>query len=86
MNKNSIGQLEIQKHIAHSMYKDDVKRQEREAELEAEKSKGSKDLNNLIVNDDESNSQMDGELEEFKSEHSKKAKSVMNEDLEVESP
>jgi hypothetical protein len=50
------------------MYKDDVKRQEREAELEADKSRASKDLNNLIVNDDQqSNSQMDEELEDFKS-------------------
>jgi len=39
------------------MYKDDLKRKEREAELEAERSKGSKDLNNLIVDDEASNSQ-----------------------------
>jgi hypothetical protein len=45
------------------MYKDDVKRKEREAELEAERSKGSKDLNNLIVDDEASNSQQDDEID-----------------------
>lgn len=65
------------------MYKDDIKRQEREAELEADKSKGSKDLNNLIVNDEDENSQMDEEIADFKSDKSKKAKSEMNEDLEI---
>jgi len=59
-------EIEIQKHIATSMYKEDRKRKEREAELEAEKSKGSRDLNNLIVNDEEddvSNSQQDEEID-----------------------
>ena len=49
-------ELQIQKHIAESMYKDEVKRKEREAELAAERSKGSKDLNNFIVDDEISNS------------------------------
>ena len=68
------------------MYTDDLKRQERELELAEEKSAGSKDLNNLIVNDDESNSQNDEELEDFKSEHSKKAKSERNQDLQESVP
>ena len=36
------------------MLNDDMKRKEREAELAAEKSNDSKDLNNLIVNDGQS--------------------------------
>jgi hypothetical protein len=68
------------------MYTDDLRRQDREAELAAEKSAGSKDLNNLIVNDDESNSQMDEELDDFNSEHSKKVKSDMSEDQQESVP
>ena len=56
-------ELQIQKHIAESMYKDEVKRKEREAELAAERSKGSKDLNNFIVDDEMSNSQQDEEID-----------------------
>ena len=45
--------MQIQKHIAESMYKDDLKRKEKEAELEEE---ASENLNNLIVEDGVSNS------------------------------
>ena len=57
------------------MYKEDVKRQEKEAELADEKSEN---LNNLIVDDGASNSQQDDEIESMKSAGSKKAQSAKN--------
>ena len=65
------------------MYKDDVKRQEREAELDAEKSRGSKDLNNLIANDEESFSQHDEDVESFHSKKSAAKSERLNEDLKI---
>lgn len=59
---DSQSQLEIQKHIAESMYKDDQARIQKEAQLEATKCQKS-DYNNLIANDDTSNSQVDPEMD-----------------------
>lgn len=57
---DSVSEIEIQKHIAESMYKEDVERKKKEAELEGSQNS---DLNNLIVNDESSQEDagMDGE-------------------------
>ena len=52
---NDKTQFTIQKQIANTMEQEEITRLEREAELDAEKSQGSKDLNNLIVEDGEDN-------------------------------
>ena len=57
LNDENEQHLEIQKHLAEGLYKEDKERAEREAELAAEQNRES-DLNNLI-RDDTSNSQQD---------------------------
>lgn len=54
--------LEIQKHLADSLYQDEKEKAEKQAQLQAEQNKES-DLNNLI-RDDTSHSQQDAELEQ----------------------
>jgi len=74
-NLQNRSQVEIQKHIAESMYQDEKSRLEKEAEIEAMKSNKS-DLNNLIINDDTSHSQRDSEVQSAQG-------SIKNVDLQV---
>ena len=62
LNDENQQYLEIQKHLADSLYQDEKEKAEKQAQLQAEPNKES-DLNNLI-RDDTSHSQQDQELEQ----------------------
>ena len=76
--------------MANSLYADEKKRKEKEAEFAAEGSEDSKDLNNLIVNDGESESAADDDVvavnKSIKSTSYGSPAKSMNADLKMSPP